>query len=120
MGQPRSIGARLCDACKHFGAYTGLATAGSGARFSPLSTVVGVSLAAAGNSTHDRATSAGAADSRSAALRRTTGKAPHRWGSATANRWCCGWTPGACIATACRSSRPTTAYGSPRRFRQRS
>ncbi|QYF47252.1 hypothetical protein HZS93_04633 [Xanthomonas citri] len=70
MGQPRSIGARLCDACKHFGAYTGLATAGSGARFSPLSTVVGVSLAAAGNSTHDRATSAGAADSGSAALRR--------------------------------------------------
>ncbi|PPT45968.1 hypothetical protein XarbCFBP8147_20630 [Xanthomonas arboricola] len=50
VGHPGSIGARLCDACKHFGAYTGPATAGSGARFSPLPTVVGVSLAAVGNS----------------------------------------------------------------------
>ncbi|PPU31533.1 hypothetical protein XarbCFBP7604_19330 [Xanthomonas arboricola] len=50
VGHPGSICACLCDACKHFGAYTGPATAGSGARFSPLPTVVGVSLAAAGNS----------------------------------------------------------------------
>lgn len=50
----------------------------------------------------------------------TTRRPPHRWGSATASRWCCRSMPGACIATACRSSRPTTASGSPRRFRRRS
>ncbi|PPT34082.1 hypothetical protein XarjCFBP7653_20755 [Xanthomonas arboricola] len=36
MGHPGSIGACLCDACKHFGAYTGAAT-GVGARASARS-----------------------------------------------------------------------------------